>query len=67
MYEVIKVLNNNTILVQCENDEVIVMFKGIGFGKKVHDQIEIPTQAKRYLMQKSYQPKGNQRSVIDYI
>ena len=67
MYEVMKVLNNNTILVKHDSDEIIVMFKGIGFGKKVRDQIEIPTQAKKYLMQKSYQPKGDQKSVIDYI
>ena len=34
MYEILKVLNHNTILVLKENEEIIVMSKGIGFGKK---------------------------------
>lgn len=33
MYEILKVLNHNTILVLKENEEIIVMSKGIGFGK----------------------------------
>ncbi|WRK52395.1 CAT RNA binding domain-containing protein [Coprobacillaceae bacterium CR2/5/TPMF4] len=35
MYKIIKVLNNNTVLAAFENDEVIIMYKGIGFGKKL--------------------------------
>ena len=38
MYEVVKVLNNNTILAHRDNEEVIVMYKGIGFGKKAGGQ-----------------------------
>ena len=66
MYEIIKILNNNTILVEHDREEMIVMAKGIGFGKKVKQMIEIPTNAKKYMMQKNYQPKepGN---IIDYI
>ncbi len=66
MYEIIKILNNNTILVEHDHEEMIVMAKGIGFGKKVKQMIEIPTNAKKYMMQKNYQPKepGN---IIDYI
>ena len=37
MYEVVKVLNNNTILAHRDNEEVIVMYKGIGFGKKAEE------------------------------
>lgn len=67
MYKVIKVLNNNTILATKDDEEVIVMYKGIGFSKKAGDIFEVPTRAKKYLMQKSYQKnkKGNQ--IIDYI
>ena len=38
MYEVVKVLNNNTILAHRDNEEVIVMYKGIGFGKKASSE-----------------------------
>ena len=42
MYKIIKVLNNNTVLAAFENDEVIIMYKGIGFVKKVNQEIEMP-------------------------
>ena len=48
MYKIIKVLNNNTVLAAFENDEVIIMYKGIGFGKKVNQEIEIPKNAKKF-------------------
>lgn len=37
MYKIIKVLNNNTILACNETEEVIIMYKGIGFSKKVDE------------------------------
>ena len=39
MYEILKVLNHNTILVLKENEEIIVMSKGIGFGKKQGENV----------------------------
>lgn len=67
MYKIIKILNHNAILACKDHEEVIVMYKGIGFSKKVDDEIEIPSQAKRYLMEKS--DKGNEKSneIISYI
>ena len=35
MYKIIKVLNNNTILATNGSEEAIIMYKGIGFAKKV--------------------------------
>lgn len=67
MYEVVKVLNNNTILAHKDTEEVIIMYKGIGFGKKTGEHFEIPSQAKKYLMQKSYQTKNNVHDIINYI
>ncbi|MEG0273823.1 PRD domain-containing protein [Amedibacillus sp. YH-ame10] len=52
MYRVIKVLNNNTILAAHNQQEVVVMFKGIGFGRKVDEEFEVSKQAKKYIMQK---------------
>ena len=67
MYQVLKVLNNNTILAKEDDNEIIVMAKGIGFGKKVNEHFEIPPHAKKYMMQKNYQAKDKQKKVIDYI
>lgn len=67
MYEILKVLNHNTILVLKDNEELIVMSKGIGFGKKQGDHVEIPRNAKQYKMQKSYQAKQKSNNIIDYI
>lgn len=67
MYEIMKVLNHNTILVSKDAEELIVMSKGIGFGKKQGDQVEVPRNAKQYKMQKSYQGKQKSNNIIDYI
>lgn len=57
MYQIIKVLNNNTILASNGDEEVIVMHKGIGFSKKSDDVLEVPRAAKKYIMQKSSRSK----------
>ncbi len=67
MCEIVKVLNNNALLVQQENDELIVMSKGIGFGKKSGQNVDIPRNAKQFKMQKSYQAKQKSNNIIDYI
>ena len=63
----LKILNNNTILAKEDDNEIIVMAKGIGFGKKIDEHFEIPPHAKKYMMQKNYQAKDKQKKVIDYI
>lgn len=67
MYEVVKVLNNNTILATKGKEEVIIMYKGIGFAKKAGCFFEVPANAKKYLMQKGYKAKKEANQVIDYI
>lgn len=67
MFEIIRVLNNNTLLVSQDNDELIVMSKGIGFGRKAGQKVEVPRNAKRYKMQKAYTPKRRPNEIIDYI
>lgn len=64
MYQVLKILNNNTILAKEGNNEIIILAKGIGFGKKVNDHFEIPPQAKKYMMQKTIKPKISQRKLL---
>ena len=67
MNKIIKVLNNNTLLIQQDQDEIIVMYKGIGFGKKANEPIEIPLQAKKFMMLKDYQGKEQAEKVTNYI
>lgn len=67
MHKVIKVLNNNTVLASDGEDEVVIMCKGIGFSKKVEDCFEVPSHAKKYVMQKSYQGARNSNKIIEYI
>ena len=43
------------------------MSKGIGFGKKQGENVEIPRNAKQYKMQKSYQAKQKSNNIFDYI
>ena len=67
MCEIVKILNHNTILVLKDNEEIIVMSKGIGFGKKQGEQVDVPRNAKQYKMQKSYQAKQKSNNIFDYI
>lgn len=57
MYKIIKVLNNNTILACNETEEVIIMYKGIGFSKKVDDYFEVPRNAKNFLCKRDIKLK----------
>ena len=67
MHKVIKVLNNNTVLASDDTAEVIIMCKGIGFAKKANDLFEPPTNAKKYVMQRSSDNVRKSSKVIDYI
>ena len=43
MYRITKVLNHNTVIGLCDDtrQEYLIMGKGIGFGKKVSERIEV--------------------------
>lgn len=50
MYKVTKVLNHNAILAVKENDiqEYLMMGKGIGFGKKISQEIQPESDCRIY-------------------
>jgi len=50
MYRIQKVLNNNALMVIDDNDNIesILLGKGIGFGKKAQDIIELSIDHKKY-------------------
>lgn len=55
MYQIIKVLNNNALLVQRQNRkaESILLGKGIGFGRRNGDRLEDRQGAKEYTLESS--------------
>lgn len=67
MYQVIKVLNNNTILAIYEQQEVIVMYKGIGFAKKADMLIEVPSNAKKYFMKKGNEGSRRNSDIVHHM
>ena len=47
-----KVYNNNVVLVKSDNDEeIIIMGKGLGFQKKTGDEVESSQIEKRFILQ----------------
>ena len=51
MYQIIKVLNNNAILAYHNENERILLGKGIGFGKKQGERFDKIQGAKVYALE----------------
>ena len=59
MFRISKTLNHNAVLaVSDEKKECLILDKGIGFGKKVSEYIEISTNATVYSLQETTE-RGN--------
>lgn len=68
MFRVIKALNHNGVLAVDMDTykEYILLGKGIGFGKKVNERMEVPEDAHIYLLQKDTE-RGPSRELINEI
>ena len=68
MYRVKKVLNHNAVIgIQSgDNQAYLILGKGIGFGKKVTEQIEAGPEAAVYSLQKSTD-RGNAGELVKSI
>ncbi len=66
MYRVIKVLNNNGVLVydMDRREEAILLGSGIGFGKRVNERFEDDRNAKRYAIVDREEKNRTGRQVI---
>ncbi len=66
MYRVIKVLNNNGVLVydMDRGEEAILLGSGIGFGKRVNERFEDDRNAKRYAIADREEKNRTGRQVI---
>jgi transcriptional antiterminator len=68
MFRVVKSLNHNGVLAieMDTNKEYILLGKGIGFGKKVNERIEVPENVHTYLLQDKTE-RGSTREMISDI
>ena len=67
MYRVIKVLNNNGVLVydMKREEEAILLGSGIGFGKRVNERFERDENTKRYTIVDREEKKRTGRQVLN--
>ncbi len=68
MYRVSKVLNNNGVIAieMEENQEYVLLGKGIGFGKKVSQRFEAPSDCTRYSL-KDDTERGSAVSLVKSV
>lgn len=68
MYRVKKVLNHNTLIVigSGDNQEYMIMGKGVGFGKKVSEQIELRPEDTIYSLQEATE-RGDAKELIKSV
>ena len=68
MYRVSKVLNNNGVIAieMEENQEYVLLGKGIGFGKKVSQRFEAPSDCTRYSL-KNDTERGSASSLVKSV
>lgn len=68
MYRIKKVLNHNTVIVigAKDNQEYLIMGKGVGFGKKVSEQIESRPEDTVYSLQESTE-RGDARELVKSV
>lgn len=68
MYRIEKVLNHNTVIAlhQDSHKEVLIMGKGVGFGRKVAERIETKPEDRLYSLQK-YKERGGAKEIVKSI
>lgn len=64
MYRIEKVLNHNTVIAihQDDHKEVLIMGKGVGFGRKVAERIEVRPEDRLYSLQNIKSGAGQKKS-----
>lgn len=68
MYRIKKVLNHNTVIAisERENQECLIMGKGIGFGKKVSERVETRPEDRVYSL-KEYTERGDAKEIVQSV
>lgn len=65
MFKITRILNHNAILVAEDHKEYLILDRGIGFGKKVEDQIANTSFEALYQLQGEAERGG--REIIEKI
>lgn len=66
MYRIRKVLNHNSILAVQDKNEYLIMGKGIGFGRKVSEHVEIRSGDRVYSLQELTE-RGDAREIVQSV
>ena len=68
MYRVSKVLNNNGVIAinMEDNQEYVLLGKGVGFGRKVSQRFELPAECTRYRLADET-PRGSARKLAGSV
>lgn len=66
MYRIRKVLNHNSILAVQNKNEYLIMGKGIGFGRKVSEYVEIRSGDRVYSLQELTE-RGDAREIVQSV
>lgn len=66
--KIINILNHNAVLIhdQIQDQILLVLHTGIGFGKKISETVQIPKEAKKYHLDKS-NSKGKTNAMVHKI
>lgn len=64
MFEIIRILNHNAVVVSRKQCEYLILDKGIGFARKPHDQIEDAAFAAIYQLQNENE-RGNGEHIVE--
>lgn len=69
MYRVIKALNHNAAIVLAPDNKsrFLVLGKGVGFGRKISEKIELPDDAICYSLASEATDRGTAESIIKHI
>ncbi|MGN1181395.1 MAG: PRD domain-containing protein [Faecalibacillus sp.] len=67
MYQIIKVLNNNSLVACCNGEEFIFLGKGIGFNKKSKSFFSPDNNVKVYRMETQQQEQRQPGDIIQHV
>lgn len=66
MFEIVRVLNHNAVLVKQKENLYLVLEKGVGFSRKAEDVIELSSDIKKFQLQ-SETRRGNSEEIIERL
>ncbi len=68
MYRIVKALNHNAVIVLSPDKQkrFLVLYKGIGFGRKTAERLELPEEAELYSLEAASE-RGDATSIVSHV